>query len=336
MKKNYQILKFHVFIHGFEALDLCRDAADKYRLIDILVDTIVENQARLYAYKILDTHYHYLVGIRWDGRELPNENFVDEKVKSLIKLVNRRFGNYYRTRYNYKGRIFKKAANYYKRALNDADFKTFFRYIHLNAVKHSISDVAEDDLFNSYNLYLVKYLRNSEIQSLSVVQTIISDPRFIKVLANLDFKYSISMFSDNEKNGVKFMLRHHYNRLLFHNQNAPEKLSELGILDLYTDTSSLNIERSDPHRVTNFIKRLPYREISNENLHEYVQAFTAFFADENGEEPKDLIARIRKHYNHEFRGFVQALRRKIKLLKLSKEIGISRDAIRILTQKFHP
>ena len=337
MPSGNTIVKFHVFVHSKDDNYLFRDKNDKFKFLDLMIDTFSETSSKLYTFKLLDTHYHCLIGVILPNDEIADLSAVNRKIKSVIRLLNRRYGEYFRKKYNYKGLVFEKSNEYFNRAYNDKDFKNFFRYIHLNAVKHGLEDVAEDDSFNCFNMYLAKFLQNHEVQNLSSIKEFLNDPRYLKVINAIDFNYSTRIFSDKLSSAIKFLLQHHYNQLTFHNPNAPKRLDEIGVLKLYKNSNQLQIKNSKNHMLDEFMKSLKIMDVDRKNLAQKVADFIAQFSKDERIVASNPIACLRKHYPKELRDFIKILARKVNVFSIARELKMTKYSINrmLSTQKSH-
>lgn len=118
----------------------------KKRLILAALKNAIKNyKCKLYAWVILDNHFHLLVKMEI-GRLLP-KFIASIEGKSAIEL-NKLEG--------LKGK--KRWYQYWDRGIRDeADLWKHFNYIHHNCVKHGYSKKMEDYLFSSYKIYLGKH-----------------------------------------------------------------------------------------------------------------------------------------------------------------------------------
>ncbi|MFH1367108.1 MAG: transposase [Patescibacteria group bacterium] len=122
------------------------DSDNKKNLLrNILFEAIKKFQFLLYAWVILDNHYHILFQIK-KGKDL--SNFI-KKIhgQSAIELNNLTTSRGRRVWYQYWDTCIRDDGDYWRR----------FNYIHHNPIKHRYTNEMENYKFSSYQAYLKKY-----------------------------------------------------------------------------------------------------------------------------------------------------------------------------------
>jgi len=119
--------------------------AGKEIMRDLLKDLIQQRGHRLYAWGILDNHYHLLLHLK-SGSGLP----------IFLKLLHGRSSRFLNRSQGLAGR--KIWYQYWDRCIRgEADFYRRFNYIHHNPVKHGYVVLPEHYEYSSYNYYLRKH-----------------------------------------------------------------------------------------------------------------------------------------------------------------------------------
>jgi len=362
--RNYtQYVPIHAFIHGLQRITLFRDEADKLQMLSIIISVFKTSDAlssfeyaqtidpgiprppSLHGYAINNTHYHLFFCLKFPGRVLPDLGLVDKETKTIIRRINYAYGKYYRNHYGLTGTIFKKTKNYYKCAFNDEDFKMLFTYVHTNPVHHYIHKVSEDDLFNSYSLYLAQCLANREIQALVSIKRTNSIPIFYDMINTIDFKYPLSIFSKSMPKSFRFMLQRQYNRTQLFNNSCDDRLIELEILQLYKNSTSLIFEMKSRHNINKFIRSIietaPFHESINDCVVEFVSLFgkeESFCSPQTSPSTPvhQAITLIRERYPETLDAFMRELTKVFKVRAISKALGVSREFVRALIPKSLP
>ena len=121
------------------------DNPKKNTLINTLKEALDKFHFGLYAWVILDNHYHLLLKIT-ESKTLPLFiRFLHSKSTILLNKLDK-----------WPGR--KVWHNYWDRCIrSENDFWTRFNYIHHNPVKHGYANSMKEYKFSSYSSYLKKY-----------------------------------------------------------------------------------------------------------------------------------------------------------------------------------
>lgn len=128
---------YHVYNRGNNKENIFREERN-YKYFLSLVDKHLLPVADIYCYCLLSNHFHILLRIKDDESFLQNhdwKNKLHQPFSNLFnaytKAVNKSFGR--------EGSLFQK--NFHRvRVTNDEYLKTLIAYIHLNPVKHALTE----------------------------------------------------------------------------------------------------------------------------------------------------------------------------------------------------
>jgi len=326
---------FHCFPKSIKRIRLMQDNQDKFTFLIILAVACIESDLGLLAFDILDTHLHYLVGIENISDAKSDIAWLNHKIKYFIREVNRRYGEYYRQKYNYSGILFSKNKDIFKAVPFADGIKNTIAYIHNNATSINKFAVYEDDPFNSYNYYLAAFMQNSEFQNLPQIKNITTTLDTLPIFKALNLGFGMRQFSASQSTQVcvqEFLDVHrkalHRRDQKNHNDIANTRYANLDILDLLNHKSQLEISESKGHRLKVFIDAIAKREFDPALFIEPFQEFVSFFPSQHGDDLKESFKRIRATHNLECKEFLKAISTKVSERKISELIGVSRDFIR--------
>ena len=301
--------------------------------MDLLVKCAIELRHTALNYDILNTHSHYVVGLKWGQRYEAPSDWKEKTLKEFIHLVNRRYGCYFRNKYpGFSGPLFQRIGNNYAEKSCNDQFMNAMSYAHANSCEAHIYSVYEDNPFCSFALYLASYIQNPEFQELPVIKHVTTSPDYLNVFNAVDFEYVISQYDPKSfKNGVLKFSKHHYRVLYKVNKNSTERQKVLGIWPLIQNLKNLDalqIYKTKGHKINIFIdsingtksnaqiKKVNSRRTKEnnedardtgdtENIKEYFRTFCAFFTNEPY--GKDALISIRKAHPATFKSFVNEM-----------------------------
>lgn len=135
---TYQGAYHHVMNRGHNGEDIFYGGANKNFFLENLEENIKKYRIRIFAYCILDNHYHLIL-----------ENSSGQ-LSEFIKSINGKYGMYYRKKEGGKGYVFQ---NRFKSTLIQDDFylRMSIGYVLLNPVK-----AGKVQKFNDYNWSSIK------------------------------------------------------------------------------------------------------------------------------------------------------------------------------------
>ena len=135
---------YHVIQRGVNQEHIFQSPGDKSHLLEILSDSKEQYDFKLFAYVIMDNHYHLLI------------QTLNIPISKIMHQVNMKYAIYYNTKYERVGHVFE---NRYKGILvqDDTYFITLIKYIHNNPVAAGICNSMEEykwssDLFYRINI----------------------------------------------------------------------------------------------------------------------------------------------------------------------------------------
>jgi REP element-mobilizing transposase RayT len=140
---TYMGATHHVMNRGHAGMDIFPDDPCKDRFIRLLGRCIKNTGIVLYAYCLMDNHYHLLIQ-NSDGR-----------MSQMMKLLNGQYGAFFRHRFGGKGYTFQ---NRYHSTLiqEDPHLTQALLYVLLNPVRAGIVDDCRDYEWSSYREYFSK------------------------------------------------------------------------------------------------------------------------------------------------------------------------------------
>lgn len=132
---------YHVTARGNRRAPICRDDADRARFLDFLGREAMQQGWRLYAYCLMDNHYHLLI-------ETPEGN-----LSRGMQRINSAYSQAFNRHHALTGHLFQ---GRYKAILVDRDayLRELCRYLVLNPVRAGLVERAEDWPWSSHRAVL--------------------------------------------------------------------------------------------------------------------------------------------------------------------------------------
>ena len=172
----------HLMNRGFDCKVIFPDTKTKTQFLNYLEDAAKKMKIRIFAYSILDTHYHLVI-----------EN-SSGRMSDCMKLLNGKYGRYYRKLAGGKGYVFQ---GRFKSTLIEDDSYLIQSILYLlnNPVRAGLVEKAEDYKWSSMNCYFcnkgteiiettfVEELLGSREELLSSVHSIFNEDCELKVTA---------------------------------------------------------------------------------------------------------------------------------------------------------
>ena len=363
---EFTYFTYHCYPKALKRVRLYKDDEDKFAFISILAKTCLDLDLGLFDFDVINTHSHFMVGLKWFSDTKPEQNWLYHQIKYFIWNVNRRYGDHYRSKYKHKGDIYAKNKDNFKPVLHTNDFKNKVCYVHNNANFAGVFPVFEENRFNSYNYYLAMYVQNKEFQNLPVLRQITSSNTTLDIFNALDHKYVMKQFckGNNFLGGVTNFFEAHrkvlYERdCFFKNRRSTNAYNNLGLQYFYEDTSLLQISKGQGHKVKAFIESLGNSALNRENIEEYFHTFSDLFSEFEEHSAasgpassaasssaiglasdlasslasgpasgrKETFSLIRKNHPTEFNAFVKAAQQNISVRAISRATGLCREII---------
>ena len=132
---------YHVTARGSNKQILFNEQADFKVFMEILKKNMIECGFELYAYCLMDNHYHLVIR--------DNKDQIDV----IFKKINTAYAYYFNTKYERTGHLFQD--RFFSEPLVTANqLVNTIRYIHRNPVKAGICSDISDYRYSSYNDYL--------------------------------------------------------------------------------------------------------------------------------------------------------------------------------------
>jgi putative transposase len=145
---------YHIVCRGNRRDPLFRNASDFEAFLHILNQLYEKYPFELASYCLMNNHYH----LQLRSQEIP--------ISKLMALINKRFANYYNTKYRLTGHVYEK--RFYDKVIKDKEgMLEVSRYIHLNPVEARMVKRPEYYPWSSYlfykseNLYLPCFMRTN-------------------------------------------------------------------------------------------------------------------------------------------------------------------------------
>lgn len=141
LRVEFKNALYHITARGIERKIIFSDRYDRNKFLYYLKENLQRYRVLLYAYVLMDNHYHFLVETL-----LPNLN-------RFMHDLNTAYSVYYNRRLNRVGPLFQ---GRYKSILVDKEsyLLELSRYIHLNPVRSGKVEKPESYVWGSYRSYL--------------------------------------------------------------------------------------------------------------------------------------------------------------------------------------
>ncbi len=157
---------YHVSARGYEKSFIFKDYKDKQRLMDIIFDVHRKYSFIIYAYAIMDNHYHLIM------------ETIEPNLSFIMYHINKRYGTYYNIRHERKGYVFEKRFSAFIIQKGEA-MKAQVQYVHMNPMRANMEKVLGEYKWTSHNYYL-----GNEKQSIA------------------DSEFVLSMFGEDTKTAI--------------------------------------------------------------------------------------------------------------------------------------
>ena len=132
---------YHVYNRGAAQLPIVQDDRDRKVFFSILGDTVKRHHLSLYAYCLMDNHFHLFLQI--DSPVLHR----------ALQFLQTRYSKYFNHKNTRSGALFQ--GRYQSRmVLDDPYALTLIRYIHLNPHEAGITQKPDDYPWSSYGCYI--------------------------------------------------------------------------------------------------------------------------------------------------------------------------------------
>jgi REP element-mobilizing transposase RayT len=137
---------YHIYNRAINNEKLFYQEEDKELFMWIL-NRFLSSKIELYAYCLIPNHYHLLLRV--------NEEITQQEFCNAIGSVFKSFTNRYNMKYNRRGALFQ--GRYRRREVKELScFRKVLIYIHLNPLRHGVSDHPAAYPYSSYMHYLTQ------------------------------------------------------------------------------------------------------------------------------------------------------------------------------------
>jgi putative transposase len=132
---------YHIVCRGNRRDPLFKETNDFLAFLHILHQLHEKIPFEIAAYCLMTNHFHLQLRSK------------QEPISKVMALMNKRYANYYNTRYRLTGHVFEK--RYYGKLIdNDSGMLEVSRYIHLNPVEAHMVHAPELYRWSSFYLYM--------------------------------------------------------------------------------------------------------------------------------------------------------------------------------------
>ncbi len=131
---------YHIFNRGVEKRSIVADEKDRRTFLAFLGETVPEFQLRLFAYCLMENHYHLFLQTQ------------KANLQKAIQSLQSRYAQYVNFRYDRVGPLFQ--GRYNSRLVNADQYALVLtRYIHRNPLEAGLVQKLDDYLWSSYLSY---------------------------------------------------------------------------------------------------------------------------------------------------------------------------------------
>ncbi|WP_142827177.1 transposase [Planococcus soli] len=155
----------HVVMRGNNRQAIFQGEADKAAFFRVLTYAHNKYPFTILAYCLMTNHYHLLI----KSPEVP--------LGKLMALINKRYSDYYKKKYNYSG-YFYESRYYSNKAITHKSTLAISRYIHrnpINTAEPMVEDM-KDYPYSSYRLYAASHRSPYDFLDLTYLPTILLPP----------------------------------------------------------------------------------------------------------------------------------------------------------------
>lgn len=131
---------YHIILRSINQHIIFEEDADYQKLLYILSDCKKKYDIDIYAYCLMDNHFHLLI------------HSSEEQLASFFQSLGTRFVRWYNTKYSRSGHLFQD--RYYSIPVTgDQQYLSTLTYIHNNPVKSSLCRFPSEYRWSSYNAF---------------------------------------------------------------------------------------------------------------------------------------------------------------------------------------
>ncbi|HPU01294.1 MAG: transposase [Firmicutes bacterium] len=207
---------YHVVSRGIDKNPIFIDPDDYNQFINILRKIRQNKPFTIYAYCLMNNHYHLVVNEKQTG------------ISSIMSSINTTYAIYFNKKYNRTGHLFQ--SRFISEAIEDeAYFLAAVRYVHNNPVSANLVSEASQYNWSSYRSYLHLGSNDELIDYQFVLNMFASSltealPRFVEFSKQTDEQNFVDYLGEKEEMAAK------------------EKKAKL-FIDMYLQERNMNIEK---------------------------------------------------------------------------------------------
>ena len=132
---------YHVMCRGNNREEIFKKKVDKKKLLNALKAGVVISEIQIYAYCIMNNHYHLLI-----------KTTSLENLGIAMQRINSYYAHYYKLKYTHEGHVFQD--RFLSKPLNEVNYiGNVMRYIHQNPIKAGLAKEMKEYEFSSYKEY---------------------------------------------------------------------------------------------------------------------------------------------------------------------------------------
>src|SRR6056297_1256533 len=181
---------YHVMVRGNSGRDIFLDNDDRQKLLQIIINKKRENQFILYAYCLMDNHFHLVL------------KECDDNISHIMKRINITYVAYFNKKYQLNGHLFQ---DRFKSEIveNDAYFLALVRYVHNNPIKAGLVTFPKDYQWSSYSSYATakqkKSVNTEDILKIFSKDLLQARSQFIEFSQLKEERYNFLDYKENNK-----------------------------------------------------------------------------------------------------------------------------------------
>lgn len=178
---------YHVMVRGNSGRDIFLDNDDRKRLLRIIFNKKRESQFILYAYCLMDNHYHLVL------------KECDDNISHIMKRINTTYVVYFNKKYQINGHLFQ---GRFKSEIveNDTYLLALIRYVHNNPLEAGLVLSLGDYQWSSYLSYIDsqnKIVNNDDILEIFSEDLAQARYQFIDFSQKKEEKYSFLEYKEH-------------------------------------------------------------------------------------------------------------------------------------------
>jgi putative transposase len=182
---------YHIMVRGNSGRDIFLDDDDREKLLKIISNKKRENEFILYAYCLMDNHFHLVLKEQKDN------------ISHIMKRINITYVVYFNKKYQQNGHLFQdrfKSEN----VESDDYLLALVRYVHNNPLKAALVDFPQDYQWSSFLNYTCTDSRYKLVQTEDILRLFSEDfaksvSQFIEFSLAEENKYNFLEYKEDDK-----------------------------------------------------------------------------------------------------------------------------------------